>query len=43
MLEPDGRIYFAGAYLSQLTGWMQGAIEAAWIQVEALHQRVQSS
>jgi monoamine oxidase len=43
MLEPDGRIFFAGAYLSQLTGWMQGAIEAAWIQVEALHQRAQSS
>jgi monoamine oxidase len=43
LMEPDGRIYFAGTYLSQVTGWMQGAIESAWIQVEALHKRVQSA
>jgi monoamine oxidase len=43
MMEPDGRIYFAGTYLSQITGWMQGAIESSWIQIEKLHQRVQSA
>ncbi len=37
LLEPQGRVYFAGAYLSYLTGWQAGAIESAWYQVEQLH------
>jgi len=40
LMEPDGRIYFAGDFLSYLGGWMEGAIEAAWLQVENLHSRV---
>ena len=40
MMEPDGRIYFAGDFLSYVAGWMEGAIEAAWLQVENLHTRV---
>jgi monoamine oxidase len=39
LLEPDGRIFLAGGHLSYLTGWMEGAIQAAWLQVEKLHQR----
>lgn len=40
LLEPDGRVYFAGDFLGYLPGWMEGAIEASWLQVEKLHQRV---
>ena len=40
LVEPDGRIYFAGDYLSHLPGWMEGAIQASWVQIEKLHQRV---
>jgi monoamine oxidase len=43
LMEPDGRIYFAGDFLSFLGGWMEGAIEAAWMQVENLHRRVVQS
>ena len=35
--EPQGRVYFAGDYLSSLSGWQVGAIESAWTQIEALH------
>jgi len=42
LMEPDGRIYFAGDFLSYLGGWMEGAIEAAWLQIENLHARVMS-
>ena len=37
LLEPQGRVYFAGAYLSYLTGWQTGAVESAWYQLERLH------
>lgn len=40
LAEPDGRIYFAGDFLSHVPGWQEGAIEAAWIQIEKLHERV---
>jgi monoamine oxidase len=40
LLEPDGRIYLVGEHLSYLTGWMAGAIESAWAQIEKLHTRV---
>jgi len=38
--EPQGRIYFAGDYISELAGWQVGAIEAAWTQIEKIHARV---
>jgi monoamine oxidase len=41
--EPDGRIVLAGEHLSYMTGWMSGAIESAWIQMEKIHQLVQAS
>ena len=37
LLEPQGRVYFAGSYLGYLTGWQAGAIESAWRQIEKLH------
>jgi monoamine oxidase len=41
IMEPDGRVYLAGAHCSYTTGWINGAVESAWIQVEKLHERVQ--
>ena len=38
--EPQGRVYFAGDYISALTGWQVGAIESAWTQIEKLHASV---
>ena len=35
--EPQGRVYFAGDYLSGISGWQVGAIESAWTQIEKLH------
>lgn len=35
--EPQGRVYFAGDYVSGLPGWQVGAIESAWAQIEKLH------
>jgi monoamine oxidase len=35
--EPQGRIYFAGDYISNLAGWQVGAIESAWTQIEKVH------
>jgi monoamine oxidase len=40
LCEPDGRLYLAGEHLSYLTGWQEGAIESAWLQLQKLHQRV---
>lgn len=40
LLEPDGRIYLVGEFLSYLTGWMEGAVLSAWMQIEKLHERV---
>jgi monoamine oxidase len=37
--RPDGRVYLAGEHLSYMTGWMSGAIESAWMQIEQLHQQ----
>ncbi|MEZ4617580.1 MAG: flavin monoamine oxidase family protein [Caldilineaceae bacterium] len=39
LLEPDGRIYLVGEYLSDLGGWIEGTIRAAWLQMDKLHQR----
>jgi monoamine oxidase len=40
LLEPDGRVYLAGEMLSYVTAWQEGAIAAAWMQLEKLHNRV---
>ena len=41
LLEPDGRVYFAGEHLSHLPAWMAGAIESAWFTIAKLHERAQ--
>ena len=38
--EPDGRVYFAGDYMTDMSSWMQGAFESARTVAAALHQRV---
>ncbi len=35
--EPQGRVFFAGDYISSLAGWQVGAIESAWTQIEKVH------
>jgi monoamine oxidase len=37
LLEPDGRTYFAGDWLSFLNGWSAGAVESAWLTLGKLH------
>ena len=39
LLEPAGRLYFAGDHLSYVTAWQHGAFESARHVVTALHQR----
>jgi monoamine oxidase len=43
LLEPDGRIYLVGEHLSYVNGWMEGAFQSAWYQLEKLHTRVMQS
>jgi monoamine oxidase len=38
--EPDGRVYLVGEHLSYVNAWIEGAVQAAWMQVEKLHKRV---
>lgn len=38
--EPDGRVYLVGEHLSHVNAWMEGAVQAAWMQVDKLHTRV---
>ena len=40
LLEPEGRVYFAGAALSQTPGWQEGGIQSARTQVMAIARRV---
>jgi monoamine oxidase len=40
LLEPQGRLYFAGDHLSHVTSWQHGAFESARLVVMQLHQRV---
>ena len=40
LLEPDGRVYFAGEHMTWLNAWMAGALESARSVVAALHSRV---
>lgn len=43
LLEPQGRIHFAGDHLSQVTAWQHGALESARRAVSELHERVLAS
>ncbi|MFB9907655.1 FAD-dependent oxidoreductase [Allokutzneria oryzae] len=40
LLKPDGKVYFAGDYLSHLIGWQAGAFLSAREVVTDLHTRV---
>jgi monoamine oxidase len=40
--RPEGRVYFAGAALSQTPGWQEGGIQSAHAQVAAIAARVQA-
>jgi monoamine oxidase len=37
--EPDGRVYFAGDYMTNMSSWMQGAFESAREVATAIHKR----
>jgi monoamine oxidase len=37
--EPDGRIHFAGDYMTDMSSWMQGAFESGREVATALHRR----
>ena len=39
LLEPDGRVYFASAALSQTPGWQEGGIASAQAQITKLAMR----
>ncbi|MGN6030987.1 MAG: flavin monoamine oxidase family protein, partial [Thermomicrobiales bacterium] len=39
--EPDGRVYLVGEHLSYVNAWIEGAVQAAWMQVAKLDKRVQ--
>jgi monoamine oxidase len=40
--QPDGRVYFAGDYMSDMSSWMQGAFESAREVAMAIHARARS-
>jgi monoamine oxidase len=42
LLQPAGRVYFAGDWLSHSVAWQHGAFVSARATVSALHQRVMS-
>jgi monoamine oxidase len=37
--EPDGRVHFAGDYMTDMSSWMQGAFDSARDVTAALHRR----
>lgn len=39
--QPDGRVYFAGDYMTDMSSWMQGAFESAREVSTAIHARSQ--
>jgi monoamine oxidase len=43
LLQPAGRVYFAGDWLSHAVAWQHGAFVSARATVSALHQRVMTS
>ena len=38
--QPEGRVYFSGAHLSQLPSWQEGAVVAAHRTIELIARRV---
>lgn len=42
LLEPDGRIYFAGDHTSHLVGWQEGAALSAYRTINQIGARVQN-
>jgi monoamine oxidase len=40
--QPEGRVYFSGAHLSQLPSWQEGAVLAAHRTINELARRVQA-
>jgi monoamine oxidase len=38
--QPEGRVYFSGAHLSQLPSWQEGAVVAAHRTIELIATRV---
>jgi monoamine oxidase len=40
LLQPEGRVYFAGEHMTYLNAWMAGAFESARSVVASLHSRV---
>ena len=41
--QPEGRVYFSGAHLTQLPGWQEGAVLAAHRTIELIATRVGAS
>jgi monoamine oxidase len=37
--QPDGRVHFAGDYMTNMSSWMQGAFESAREVATAIHRR----
>jgi monoamine oxidase len=37
--RPDGRVHFAGDYMTNMSSWMQGAFESARAAATAIHTR----
>ena len=37
--QPDGRVHFAGDYMTHMSSWMQGAFESARETATAIHRR----
>ena len=37
--QPDGRVHFAGDYMTNMSSWMQGAFESARSVAMAIHAR----
>ena len=40
--QPDGRVHFAGDYMTNMSSWMQGAFESAREVAMAIHSRVRT-
>ena len=40
--RPDGRVHFAGDYMTDMSSWMQGAFESARETAVAVHARATS-
>lgn len=41
--QPQGRVHFAGAHLSQMPGWQEGAVFSAHRTIAALAKQIQSA